>query len=92
MVGEELDLFEGCPVKNNEKFDNVFAELCDKMDARERFYLVLEKTVERTGKVPEQYRKDWEVWTGIERRRPWRTQPLVVARIKNAARIMARAK
>ena len=61
-----------------------------RMDARDEFYRQLELLVLKTGEVPERFKNDWNVWTGIEKRRPWRSQPFVVLRIRMAARIAAR--
>ena len=61
-----------------------------RMDARDEFYRELELLVLKTGEVPERFKNDWNVWTGIEKRRPWSSQPFVVLRIRMAARIAAR--
>jgi hypothetical protein len=61
-----------------------------RMDARDEFYRQLELLVLKTREVPERFKNDWHVWTGIEKRRPWRSQPFVVLRIRMAARIAAR--
>jgi len=77
---------------NKTKYLEALAELEKKMDAREALYLMIDKMVLKTGEVPDRYKKDWEVWTGHERRIPWRMQPLVVMKIRTAARMMARRK
>lgn len=76
--------------KRNEKYEACLAQLEAKMDKREEFYLMLEKMVLKTGDVPERYNGDWKVWTEVEQRRPWRTQPFVVWRVKRAAKLMSR--
>ena len=68
----------------------ILSKLEEVMDARDRFYHQLELLVLKTSTVPDQYKNDWNVWTGIEKRRPWRSQPFVVLRIRMAARIAAR--
>lgn len=68
-----------------------FAILAAQMDKREVFYQVLEDHVmKKKGHVPPEYAEDWKVWTKIEHRRPWRTRPLVIRRLKQSARKLAR--
>ena len=68
-----------------------FQIIADKMDKREAFYQALEDyVIKNKGNVPPQYAEDWRVWTSVEHRRSWRSRPVVIARLKRAAKKMAK--
>jgi hypothetical protein len=76
-------------MNNDAKFQ--FQIIADKMDKREAFYHALEDhAVKHNGEIPKAYQEDWKIWTEVEHRRSWRTRPMLIARLKKAAKKMAK--
>jgi hypothetical protein len=68
-----------------------FQIVADRMDKREAFYHALEDhAIKHNGEIPKAYQEDWRIWTEVEHRRSWRTRPMLVARLKKAAKMMAK--
>jgi hypothetical protein len=75
-------------VTDDAKFQ--FQILAEDYDRREVFYHNLQEFVTKKGYVPKKYEEDWRVWTSVEHRRTWRSRPLIINKLKKAAKMMAK--
>lgn len=62
-----------------------FEILAYRMDARDRYFKVLEEFFNIHGFVPEEHKIQWELYKA-RKEKPWRQDKLIVKRIKKAAK------